>query len=138
MTNGIPIPFKTEKQHLLPRSGTQSPLRLLAIVAISIFATEAAVMLAFMWLPPLTAQMEVIVDSILLTVLVSPILYLFLFRPLSAHIAALQKAQDLLQQQRGHLEEEVQHRTAELNIKGQTTVSPSMRSSWLLQLCNTL
>src|SRR3989338_7817716 len=99
MTNGIPIQFKTEKQHLLPRSGTQSPLRLLAIVAISIFATEAAVMLAFMWLPPLTAQLEVIVDSILLTVLVSPILYLFLFRPLSAHIAALQK-EDLLQQQR--------------------------------------
>ncbi len=114
MTNEIPVPFKTEEQHPLPRSGTQSPLRLLAIVAISIFAAEAAVMLSFMWLPPLTAQMEVIVDSILLTVLVSPILYLFLFRPLSAHIAALQKAQDLLQQQRDHLEEEVQHRTAEL------------------------
>src|SRR3990172_3608924 len=114
MTNGIPIPFKTEKQPPLPRSGTQSPLRLLAIVAISIFTTETAVMLAFMWLPPPSAQIEAILDSSALTILVSPILYLFLFRPLSAHIAALQQAQDSLQQQRDHLEEEVKRRTAEL------------------------
>ena len=114
MTNGIPIPFKTEKQHPLPRSGTQSPLRLLAIVAISIFVAEAAVMIAFMWLPPPSAQIEAILDSSALTILVSPILYLFLFRPLSAHIAALQQAQDSLQQQRDHLEEEVKRRTAEL------------------------
>ena len=49
-----------------------------------------------------------------MTILVSPILYLFLFRPLNVHIAALRQAQDLLRQQRDHLEEEVRHRTAEL------------------------
>ena len=114
MAGGNSNSTRTESPAHLSNSVTRSPAQLLAIVAVSIFAAEAAVMLAFMWMPPLTAQMEVIVDSILLTVLVSPILYLFLFRPLSAHIAALQQAQGLLRQQRDHLEEEVQHRTAEL------------------------
>lgn len=114
MTNGNPTQFKTENQLPILSSSSQSPLWLLTIVAISIFTSEIAVMIAFVWLPPPTAQMGVILDGVLLTILVSPVLYLFLFRPLNVHIAALHQAQDSLQQQRDHLEEEVQKRTAEL------------------------
>ena len=114
MTNGNPTQFKTENQLPILSSSSQSPLWLLTIVAISIFTSEIAVMIAFVWLPPPTVQMGVILDGVLLTMLVSPVLYLFLFRPLNVHITALQQAQDSLQQQRDHLEEEVQKRTAEL------------------------
>ena len=114
MTNGNPTQFKTENQLPILSSSSQSPLWLLTIVAISIFTSEIAVMIAFVWLPPPTVQMGVILDGVLLTMLVSPVLYLFLFRPLNVHIAALHQAQDSLQQQRDHLEEEVQKRTAEL------------------------
>ncbi|MDP1997823.1 MAG: EAL domain-containing protein [Gallionella sp.] len=106
--------FKTENQFPLSGNGAQSPARLLAIVAISIFTAEIAIMFAFEWLPPLPGPVIHILDGVVLTILVSPVLYLFLFRPMNAHIAALRQTQDLLRQQRDHLEEEVQHRTAEL------------------------
>src|SRR3989338_7480013 len=114
MANRNTTQSKMENQSPISGSSAQSPLWLLAIVAISIFTSEIAVMIVFVWLPPPTVPMEVILDGTLLTILVSPILYLFLFRPLNVHIAALRQAQDLLRQQRDHLEEEVRHRTAEL------------------------
>ena len=114
MTNGNLTQLKTETHLPILSSSSRSPLWLLAIVTISIFTSEIAVMIVFVWLPPPTVQMGVILDGVLLTMLVSPVLYLFLFRPLNVHIAALHQAQDSLQQQRDHLEEEVQKRTAEL------------------------
>lgn len=119
MTNGNTTQIKTENQPPLPGSTSQSPARLLAIVAVSILTVEIAIMFAFEWLPPLPTLVESILDGVLLTVLVSPILYQFLFRPLNMHIAALRQAQGLLRQQRDHLEEEVQKRTAELVERNQ-------------------
>lgn len=79
----------------------QSPLRLLAIVAVSIFVLEAAIMMAMeRWLsphaphppPPTPHPLENLLDAVLLVILLSPILYWFLFRPLCAHIAAAEHA----------------------------------------------
>ena len=114
MVNGSSAQPGLGEQESLQKGFTQSPIRLLSIVAISIFAAEIAVMFALEWLPPLPSVVGHVLDGALLTILVSPILYLFLFRPLNVHIAALRQAQDLLRQQRDHLEEEVRHRTAEL------------------------
>lgn len=114
MVNGSSAQPGLGEQESLQKDFTQSPIRLLSIVAISIFAAEIAVMFALEWLPPLPSVVGHVLDGALLTILVSPILYLFLFRPLNVHIAALRQAQDLLRQQRDHLEEEVRHRTAEL------------------------
>lgn len=114
MVNGNSAQSSLGERESLQKGFAQSPIRLLSIVAISIFAAEIAVMFALEWLPPLPSVAGHILDGALLTILVSPILYLFLFRPLTAHIAALRQAQDLLRQQRDHLEEEVRHRTAEL------------------------
>jgi len=91
-----------------------SPARLFLIVAASILVVEISIMFAFERLPQLPRITESILDGILLTILVAPILYGFLFRPLNIHIAALRQAQALLRQQRDHLEDEVQKRTAEL------------------------
>lgn len=114
MDNENPTRPRTESSASLSNSVIRSPLQLLAIVAVSILTVEIAVMFILDRLPQFPALVENILDGLLLTILVSPILYLFLFRPLNEHIAALRQAQDSLQQQRDHLEEEVQKRTAEL------------------------
>lgn len=114
MADGITVQPGAGEQTSLREGVAQSPMRLFFIVAISIFTVETAIMFAFEWLPPFPAVVGLILDGAVLTVLVSPILYLFLFRPLNAHIGALRQAQGLLRQQRDHLEEEVRSRTAEL------------------------
>lgn len=92
----------------------QSPARLIAIVAFAIFAAETLLMYVLGQLPPLPHHVENVVDAVSLTLLLLPILYVFLFRPLSMHIAALRQSEEKLLQQRDHLEEMVQSRTADL------------------------
>jgi diguanylate cyclase (GGDEF)-like protein/PAS domain S-box-containing protein len=64
--------------------------------------------------PRLPHHVENVVDAASLTLLLLPILYAFLFRPLSMHIAALRQSEEKLLQQRDHLEDMVQSRTADL------------------------
>ena len=101
----------SEDIQLEPR---RSVLRLVGIVATSIFVAETILMIIFDRLPRLPSFTGDLLDGILLTVLLSPILYLYLFRPMHEYIAALHQARGLLRKQRDHLEEEVQSRTAEL------------------------
>lgn len=75
---------------------------------------EIALMFLFEQLPAMPPVMENFLDGTLLAILVFPVLYLFMFRPLSIHIVALESAERLLKDQRDHLEELVQSRTAEL------------------------
>lgn len=93
---------------------TLSPLRLLVIVAVSIFGIETLLMYSFNLLSSFSPQVTSLLDGLLLTLLLFPILYLFFFRPLTVSIAALQRATALLQRQRDQLEAKVQARTAEL------------------------
>lgn len=92
----------------------RSPVRLLFIVAISTMFVEIVIMFLFKQLPAMSPVMENLLDGVLLTILVFPILYLFMFRPLSVYTAALESAEESLKDQRDHLEELVQSRTAEL------------------------
>lgn len=92
----------------------QSPARLIAIVALAIFVIEGLLVFALGQFPPLPQHMESVVDAALLTLLLLPILYAFVFRPLSLHIAALRQSEETLLQQRDHLEEMVLSRTADL------------------------
>jgi PAS domain S-box-containing protein len=89
-------------------------LRLIAVVAVSILIVETLLMFFFDRLPRHPSLLGEFLDGILLTVLISPILYLYLFRPMNSYIGALREAQGLLRNQRDILEEEVQRRTAEL------------------------
>ncbi len=63
-----------------------SALRVLSIVALSIFLSEFLVMMLLSFLPPLTVWAEALVDSHILIIMVLPLLYLFLFRPFSRQI----------------------------------------------------
>jgi hypothetical protein len=70
---------------------------LLIIIALSIAVCEAVVMLIISVLPPLSTYAEALFDSFLLMILLSPILYLFLFRPLMLFIRDRDRAEEAMQ-----------------------------------------
>ncbi len=73
-----------------------SPLRILMITMVSIFLAEIFVMILLFVLPPISRPVEALVDGLLLTALIFPILYLVLFRPLLVHIDQHKRAQEVL------------------------------------------
>lgn len=75
---------------------SKNPASFLLIVAISVFISEALVMLLLYYLPPLSLVGEAIMDATLLVALVSPVLYFFLFRPLVLHIREREQIEDVL------------------------------------------
>ena len=88
--------------------------RLLLMVAGSIMLTETALMFVFDRMLRMRTLTEDLIDGFILTLLVSPVLYLYLFRPMSKYIMELHEARGQLRNQRDLLEEKVQQRTAEL------------------------
>ncbi len=74
----------------------KSPALILLIVSLSVFISEAAVMLLLYSLPRLTLMGEAIIDATLLIAVVSPVLYFFLFRPLVIHVREREKIEEVL------------------------------------------
>lgn len=89
---------------------SRSPALNLCIVAISVMVAEIAIMFLFELLPPLPSHVGHVADGFLLAVLVAPVLYLFLLRPLRSHVSALDQAEKSLRQQH----EELKERTRQL------------------------
>ncbi len=67
-------------------SSYQSAFYLLMVMIISIFIAEAVIMFLITKLPPMSSMTIAIADSALLVMVVSPVLFHFLFRPLILHI----------------------------------------------------
>jgi len=65
----------------------RSPARLFAVTALSIFVAEAAVMFVLSAIPQLPLSVEALLDAVMLTLTVLPVLYFFFYRPLSTHMA---------------------------------------------------
>jgi PAS domain S-box-containing protein len=84
------------------------------ITAVSIFAAETFVMFLLPVLPPLSFYVNVLLDSSLLTILVFPPLYVFLFRPMVLFVARDKQAQEKLRKAHDELEVRVAERTAAL------------------------
>ena len=76
----------------------RSPFRILIIIALSVYVSEISVMFFLSLIPPLSMWVEALIDSTLLVVLVSPILYFFLFHPLILHITERKRAEGLLKE----------------------------------------
>ncbi len=94
------ILVKADKAVLISmKSGVKryrSPAYFLFVTAVSIFATEAVVMFFLSNMPPTSKIAEIIMDSSLLILMVSPALYFFVFRPLVTYgIKCRQTEKDL-------------------------------------------
>lgn len=81
---------------MTPKSIYQSPVRILIIIALSVFFSETFAMIVISKLPPLSMLTEAFFDSSLLVFLISPMLYFFLFHPLILHITERKKAEEAL------------------------------------------
>lgn len=84
----------------------KSPLRLLIIVAISIYIAEAVVMAMINSLQHVikfSELAEVFLDPLMLVLLLSPLLFFFFFRPLLLHIKERKLAEDALRESEKHL-----------------------------------
>ena len=93
----------------------RSHIRLLALVALSVFFAEVIVMIALSLLPTLPTWRQAFLDATLLTILISPILYFGLFRFLNQLILKHQHVLKELRNHRERLEELVADRTADLS-----------------------
>jgi len=72
----------------------QSPVRLLLILFFCVFITEAFIMLLLSVLPPLSSWKWAMLDAALLIILLSPVLYFFVLRPLMQHVSKRKQAEE--------------------------------------------
>lgn len=95
---------------------SQSAIRLLWILLLSIFTVELAIMAVFLALPPLPIPEwgKAVLDASALSVALAPVLYWDVFRPLARHIKTLKEAEAALRTLQGQLELRIRERTAKL------------------------
>jgi signal transduction histidine kinase len=79
-----------------------SSVRLILLMALTIFLVEAMVMIVIGRLR-LPSRVEALVDPVLLVVIISPVLYLVLFRPMLQHISDLRRMEKSLKETEKHL-----------------------------------
>lgn len=91
-----------------------SPLKLVLFLALGVFVIELATMqlLTFFSLPSPMAEM--LSDAILLTLVLVPVLFRFIYKPLMQLIADYQNQESQLRSHQEQLEERVRERTSEL------------------------
>ncbi|MBW2442469.1 MAG: PAS domain-containing protein [Deltaproteobacteria bacterium] len=97
----------------------QSPARLVMLVALSVFISEATVMFVIAFLPVTSLWLHALFDATLLVILLAPVLYFCLFRTLVGHIQQRQMVEAELRDHRDRLDELVAERTAELTAANQ-------------------
>lgn len=73
-------------------------MRLLILIALTIFFTHTFAMALFAVLPHFHMWVESVIQSSLLLLLLFPVLYLFSFRPLILHIAEREQAEEAMRQ----------------------------------------
>jgi PAS domain S-box-containing protein len=90
-------PHNIQKLFLNKKKIYESPVRLLVIIILSVFAAEALIMVLLSFFHPLSLQTQTwaILDAALLTIIVSPVLFYFGFRPLILHIAERKRAEEI-------------------------------------------
>jgi PAS domain S-box-containing protein len=81
-----------------PKEFRQSAAWLLAVLVGSVFAVEALVMVLLPMLPPMARAHTTLVDATLLSILIFPIFYFLVFRPLVLNIADRKRAEEELRE----------------------------------------
>ncbi len=94
--------FKSPNDNLIPAL-LLSPHKLILYLFISIFISESLIML-FLNKVLIEDTLKIFIDSILLVIIVSPVLYLIVFKPLLTHIAERKLFQDKILKSQKDLE----------------------------------
>lgn len=82
----------------------KSPLRMVIIIAVSVFVIEAAIMFLLPFLPPLPYLLDGLIDASAITILLSPVIYYLIFRPMTSYIAEIRSARDLIKDEKAKIE----------------------------------
>ncbi|MBO3461103.1 HAMP domain-containing histidine kinase [Aetokthonos hydrillicola Thurmond2011] len=109
----------------------KSPWFFVGQIAFSVFAAETLIMLVFMVLPELPKLLEAFVDSTLLSLLITPSLYLFLYRPLTLQIkqcSLIEKELRESQAQLKHKAEQLEQTLQKLQLAPQLLMAEKMSS----------
>jgi diguanylate cyclase (GGDEF)-like protein len=116
----------------------RSPMRLLMVLLISVFALEFGIMALFVVLAnhALNSWMEAAIDAGLLSALLFPVLFFLVFRPLVRQIKDFEQAEMALRTMRDGLELRVQERTVDLEQRNRE-ISLLAEVSNFLQACAT-
>ena len=72
------------------------PVTLLVVIIASIFASGALVDLILSIFPPLSIESFALLDAAILTVILFPVMYFFVFRPFRAYIEELRRSENAL------------------------------------------
>ncbi len=75
---------------------SRSPLLVFLIIALTVFVAEVFVMFLLPYMGDISPERQAFVDALLLVFLISPTLYLFLFRTLVSHIRNLVRMEEVL------------------------------------------
>lgn len=94
----------------------QSAIRMIVTLALSIFFAECTAMFALLHLPSLPYWLATVLDAIWIELLVSPLLFYFVFRPLVRALVQREQAEVALRQANEDLEFRVQERTTRLEV----------------------
>ncbi|HXY54905.1 MAG TPA: PAS domain-containing protein [Nitrospirota bacterium] len=74
------------------------PIELLIIITASIFACGALIELILSIFPPLSLQLFALLDAVLLTIVLFPVIYYLAFEPLKSYIEELKRSEETLQE----------------------------------------
>ena len=115
----VDSPERSVRQRDIPsevRPKYLSPPRLFAIIALTVFLGEVSVMIVLASLPEMPTFTEALLDGAMITLITTPALLFFLFRPLALHIDRREIAEEKLRIMNDMLEERVAERTADLSL----------------------
>ena len=93
----------------------ESPVYIMLILMLSLLIVETLIMRIATFFPELSPSVEAVLDALLLVMLITPVLYLFLLRPISKHIRERNIAEAELKNAHDILEAKVKERTIQLS-----------------------
>ena len=98
----------------------RSSIHLIVRVGLTVSFCEAFVVTVTYWLLDLPAGIQIALDAVLMILLLSPVLYLAVIRPMALRISEQKHSEEMLKRHGNHLEELVHQRTEDLSDANET------------------